>query len=269
MFNLEGGRMPVGGSDMDYIGFGSGSEALILIPGLGDGLKTVRGMAAPFSLMYRKIAKRFRVYSFSRRNVLPDAFSTRDMADDVVTCMDRLGLQRACVVGVSLGGMIAQQIAIRHPERVDKLVLVVTAARRNATIERRIEHWKELALRGDRHELMLDTARYMYTPEYFAKSKAMYGLVGAVTKPKSYSRLLVQADACLTHDAYDELPGITAPTLVIGGAKDETVTGEASLELASRIPNALLHIYDEYGHGAYEEASDFQDRLLAFLQGEL
>ena len=266
MFNLESGRIPVGGTDMDYIGFGSGDQALVLLPGLGDGLKTVKGMAAPFSVLYRKISRQFRVYSLSRRNVLPEGFTTADMADDLALAMDYLGVARAHIVGVSLGGMIAQQLAIQHPDKEDKLVLVVTAARPNDVIRARIERWKQLAAEGDQKELMLDTARYMYTPEYFDKQKAMYTLVGGATKPKSYNRFMVQADACLTHNAWDNLPDIAAPTLVIGGEKDETVTGDASREIADRIPGAQLYMYEDYGHGAYEEAKDFQDRLIAFLQ---
>ena len=67
---------------MDYICFGKGKKNLIMIPGLGDGLKTVKGMAIPFSIMYKKYAEDYRVYVFSRKNKLEEGYSTKDMAKE-------------------------------------------------------------------------------------------------------------------------------------------------------------------------------------------
>ena len=90
-------------------------------------------------------------------------------------------------------------------------------------------------------------------------------IMGKVTKPKSYGRFLVQAEACLTHDAYDRLPEIRARTLVIGGAQDRCLGGEASRRIAARIPEAELIMYDQWGHGLYEEAKDFGEKVLDYL----
>ena len=92
---LENGRM-------DYIRFGSGPETLILLPGLGDGLRTVKGTALPMALMYRKFAKRYTVYAFSRRDGLQPGVSTREMARDQAKAMDALGIGKAHVLGVSM-----------------------------------------------------------------------------------------------------------------------------------------------------------------------
>ena len=97
----------------DFVSFGRGEDALLLIPGLGDGLRTVKGMALSLSWLYREYAKAYRVYVFSRRNALPEGFTIRDMADDLKGAMDALGLRRADVLGVSQGGMIAQHLADR------------------------------------------------------------------------------------------------------------------------------------------------------------
>ena len=94
--------------EMDYICFGSGTRTLVMLPGVGDGLKTVRGMALPFALLYRKLSRDFTVYVFSRRRQLPGSMSTREMAEDVDEAMTQLGLRASNVVGVSQGGMIAQ-----------------------------------------------------------------------------------------------------------------------------------------------------------------
>ena len=89
--------------------------------------------------------------------------------------------------------------------------------------------------------------------------------MGRITKPRSYDRFFVQAEACLTHDAYDQLDGIRCPALVVGGEKDKALGAEPSREIASQIPGAVLHMYPQWGHGLYEEAKDFNDLILQFL----
>ena len=90
--------------------------------------------------------------------------------------------------------------------------------------------------------------------------------MGKLTKPKAYDRFFLQADACLTHDAYDRLNQIKAPTLVIGGEKDLSLGGDASREIAAKIPDAELRMYEQWGHGLYEEAKDFNQVVLGFLR---
>jgi pimeloyl-ACP methyl ester carboxylesterase len=73
------------------------------------------------------------------------------------------------------------------------------------------------------------------------------------------------AYACLCHDAYEKLEKIQAETFVIGGALDRTLGAKASLEIAEKIPNAELKMYEKYGHALYDEAKDFIDVVLRFL----
>ena len=108
--------------------------------------------------------------------------------------------------------------------------------------------------------------RRIYSREYYRKNKWMIPLIGKLTKPKSYDRFFVQAEACRTHDASDRLAQIQAPTFVIGGEQDESLGGDASREIAAAIPGAVLKMYDQWGHGLYEEAGDFNETVLAFLK---
>ena len=98
-----------------------------------------------------------------------------------------------------------------------------------------------------------------------AKKGWMVPILGKFTKPKSYERFFVQANACLTHDAYDVLPKIRAATFVIGGEQDKALGGEPSRWIAEKIPGAKLKMYPEWGHGLYEEAKDFDRLVLDFL----
>ena len=253
---------------MDYIRFGSGTRVLIMLPGLGDGLRTVKGMALPMALLYRKFSKRYTVYAFSRREPLTAGCTTRDMAADQAKAMEALGIDRADILGVSMGGMIAQWLAIDFPERVGKLILTVTCPEPNPILTESVQEWVGLAKRGDHAGFMDSNLRRIYSERYYRRNKWLTPLLGALTKPGSYGRFFIQADACLTHNTLAELGSIRAETLVIGGEKDLALGGEASRVLAAHIPGAELRMYPQWGHGLYEEAGDFNDVVLAFLDKE-
>ena len=267
MFGIKNGCLQTDGFEMEYIRFGTGAKTLILLPGLGDGLQTVRGLAIPMTLLYRVFINEYTVYSFSRRRDLPDGHTTRDMAQDQKQAMDALGIPAADVEGVSMGGMIAQHLAADYPEMVGKLVLVVTSARPNPILIGSVKEWISLAQQGDHTALMESNLRKIYSPEYYRSNRWMLPVVGRLTKRKSYRRFFIQAEACLTHDAFDRLPQIKAPTLVMGGEKDEALGGDASREICGEIPGAQLKMYPQWGHGLYEEEKTFNRTVLEFLRG--
>lgn len=264
LYQAKNGIIPMGETEMEYIRFGTGKKVLIMLPGLGDGLRTMKGTALPMALMYRSLAKDYTVYAFSRLSKLPQGYTTRDMARDQVKAMDALGIEKADYLGVSMGGMISQHLAAEHPERVGKLVLVVTAARPNPILTESVLEWISQARDDDHTALMDSNLRKIYSEDYYRKNKWMIPFVGKLTKPKSYDRFFVQANACLTHDCFDRLSRIQSPTLVMGGGQDKTL-GEASSEIAEQIPNAHLKIYERWGHGLYEEEKTFLPNVLEFL----
>lgn len=268
LYGIKNGRIPFGTTDMDYIRFGTGRKTLIMLPGLGDGLRTIYGMALPFAAMYHRFAKDYTVYSFSRKNHMAPGTTTRDMARDLAEAMDQLGIKKADIFGVSMGGMLAQHLAIDYPEKVGKLVLVVTASRPNPILEESVREWMACAKADDHTALMDSNLRRIYTEGYYRRNRWMIPIIGKLTKPKSYSRFLVMASACMNHYAHDRLHRITAPTLVIGGGKDQSLGGEASRELAALIPGSILKLFPEQGHGLYEEEKTFNDLVLSFLGEE-
>ena len=163
------------------------------------------------------------------------------------------------------GSIDLENVSFSYAGRMDKLCLTVTSSRPNDTLVGCIDRWISLAEKGDHKALMVDTAEKMYTEAYMRKNSWMFGIIGSFGKPKSYARFYTMADACRTHDAFSYLDRITAPTLVIGGMQDITLTGEASEEIDGQIPGAQLYLYPEYGHSLYEEAKDVNGRLLDFL----
>ena len=264
-YRTKNGVLDLDGARMDYIRFGTGSRVLVILPGLGDGLQTVRGTALPMALMYRIFSKDFTVYAFSRKDPLPEGYTTRDMARDQAAAMDRLGIECAYILGVSMGGMIAQWLAADFPDKVGKLILTVTCARPNDILRESVEEWGGLARRGDHAGFMRSNLLKIYSDSYCRKNMGMVPILGLLTKPASYDRFFTQAQACLNHDAFDALSRISASTLVIGGEQDKALGGDASREIASVIPGAELRMYPQWGHGLYEEEKSFNDSALRWL----
>lgn len=249
----------------DYIRLGTGNKNLIMLPGLGDGLRTTRGTAVPMALYYRCFAKDYTVYIISWKTKLSPGATTRDMARDLQKAMAEMGIEKASLLGVSMGGMIAQHFAADYPEMLEKLVLVVTCARETPILLESLEEWVGCARRGDHTALMDSNVRRIYSDAYYRRNKWLVPIMGKLTKPKSYDRFFIQAEACRTHNAWESIPNITVPTLVIGGEQDHSLGGEASRELAARIPGAILKMYPQWGHGLYEEAKDFLPVVMEFL----
>ena len=165
-YNAKNLIIDIDDTDAHYISFGKGTRNLIIIPGVGDGFKTVKGVAIPFSIMYKKFAKDFKVYVFSRRNIIKENFSTEDMANDIIDHMEKLHIDKADIVGVSQGGMIAQYIAINATEKVNKLVLAVTTARTNNVLDSVIKDWIDKAQKNDYKGIMIDNAEKSYTGKF-------------------------------------------------------------------------------------------------------
>lgn len=271
LWNAKNGTLMLDNTRMDYVRFGTGKRALVMLPGLGESLRSMKGMALPMAAMYREFAKDFTVYVFSRKEPLNQGSSTRDMARDQARAMEKLGIERADIFGVSMGGMIAQWLAIDFPEKVGNLILTVTAAEPNPILRASIGEWVELAKAGDSAGFMRSNLRRIYSEDYCRKNMWLAPIVGRLTKPKSYGRFFIQADACLAHNAEAQLHRIRAKTLVIGGERDKTLGGEASRAIADAIPGAALKMYPQWGHGLYEEEQGFNRTVLDFLlsPGEL
>lgn len=262
--NIKNGIVQLGDTDMYYASFGNGEKKMVILPGLSDGLATVKGKARMLVYPYKKYLNDHKVYMFSRKNKMPEGYSIKDMADDQVRAMKILGIERADICGVSQGGMVAQCIAIYHPKVVKRLILAVTAPSANEVVQDVVSGWIGMAKSADHTRLMADTAERMYSDRFLEKNRNIFPILAWFTKPASYERFLRNADAILGFDVLDELGRINAPTLIIAGSDDKTVGNDAAAELETGIPGSVKYVYEGLGHGAFEEAKDFYDRIFAF-----
>jgi 3-oxoadipate enol-lactonase len=183
----------------------------------------------------------------------PGPYSTQGFAEDAIAVLDHLGIERADVYGTSMGGRVAQWVAVAHPDRVRRLVLGCTSPGGTHAVERSAAVRKALA-DPDPAAARRTLLDLMYTPAWLARNPGPYWTLGdpAMSRHARHQHLI----ASNRHDAWDALPRISAPTLVLHGDRDElNPTANAPL-LAERIPGARLHLVAGTRHAYFEEGSD-------------
>lgn len=188
------------------------------------------------------------------------------MADDQAEAMRKLGIEKASVVGVSEGGMIAQYLAIDHGDLTERLVIAVSAPCADDTVRSVIRSWIESAKQGNHKRLMIETAEKSCSDTYLKKYRKLYPVIGWIGKPKNYHRFLVNANTILHFNCFNDHHRIHCPTLIVGGGTDQIVGCAASYQMQERIHGNELYIYEKYGHAAYEEAPDFNKRVFDFCK---
>lgn len=260
--NAENLTVPVNGASLDCARFGRGEKKLVLLPGLS--LRDVKSSVQSLAYMYRIFAERYTVYVLDKKTAVSDPCTIQDLAGDTACAMEQLGIRAADVFGISQGGMIAMELAAGYPHLVGKLVLGVTAARTNQVLRSVVENWIRLA-ENDRFDILTaDMVEKMYSEQYVKKYKLVLPLLAKVSKPKDTDRFIALAKSCLCCNAFQRLDKISCPTFVIGGKLDAVVTAEASEEIAQKLGCGLF-LYPQLGHAAYEEAPDFNERVMRFL----
>jgi pimeloyl-ACP methyl ester carboxylesterase len=252
------------------------------VRGQGEPLVLIMGYSGDqIGWMFQRGAfrKHYQVITFDNRGVgktdKPDgAYSTKMMADDTVGLMDYLGIDKAHVLGVSMGGMIAQEIAINYPERVGKLILGCTAARRDESSGISAVFPEALGLREDYTDddvRSLPIIKVVNSLCSYGFNKCHYRLI-VVSLAKVFLRfgsqvgLRGQLEAVLDHDTFDRLQKIGSPTMVITGTEDRIINPGSSEELANGIPNARLVKFVGGSHAFFiEERGRFNREVLDFL----
>ncbi len=244
------------------------------VDGKGEPLVMIMGFSANRSGWTAQIPffrKYYQTVTFDNRGVGKSGkpqgpYSTRMMADDTMGLMDHLGIERAHVLGVSMGGMIAQELAINYPQRVNKLVLASTYACQNGTSGDAPEQAKLADLPPQRvASAMIGLA--LNRPIY----KFTFGVMGMIESRfigvSGRAGIAGQMEACRKHNTLERLALITAPTLVIVGTQDRVIAPVSSDVIANKIPNARLVKLEGGSHSLpVEMKGAFNREVLNFLK---
>jgi len=240
---------------------------LVLVSGLG-------GKGTSWQPFLDRAARHHRVLTFDSRGSgqappLDPGVRIADLAADALRLLDHLGLERVPVIGRSMGGMIAQEMALRAPERISRLVLVSTSARCDPHLASVFELWAEMAEQrvspAVRYRSSLLWCLGRRALEDAAHVRAYLQWKERSDRPDDYA---IQARACARHDALERLDALRVPTLVVGGTDDRLTPPAHAEALAKAIPGAELALLPGAGHLPYLEVPEaFASLVLDYLKG--
>jgi 3-oxoadipate enol-lactonase len=249
--------------------------------GDGDPVVMINGIGADRTAWYLQtpaIAREFRAITFDNRDVGetgpgpdPQPYGIRRFADDTAGLMDALGLGRAHVVGASMGGAIAQEFALAHPERTRSLTIVCSWPRTDPWLAELWGRWERVHEALGPVEWARATWLVVFTHRYYEDPAHLASLVAgaeANPRPQTFEMYRRQSRAAAAHDALDRLGQIAAPTHVVCGEEDTFTPLRYSRAIAEAIPGARLSVMPNVGHGMFWEATDaFNELVLDFLRG--
>ncbi len=239
---------------------------VVLIQGLGADKQLWTLQRLALARQYRTIALDNR--GAGRSDKPYGEYSLEQMADDTLAVLDHAGAADAHVVGASMGGVIAQILALRHPDRVRSLTLACTACQQHAWRQELLAEWAEIAQQRGMRAMTNAAARWTIGPRSFRRISPAIGWLGplALSRPPHAFAAQVGAILAASEELRDELGRISVPTLVMVGNQDIlTPRGDAE-ELAERIPTAELVVISGAAHGfMVEHGTTFNRILLEFL----
>lgn len=255
------------GIGLHYVEAGQG-EPLVLIMGFG-------GDHLSWGFQLPEFATKYRVLAFDNRGAgqsdSPDLpYTMAMMAGDTVGLMDALGIERAHVVGVSMGGMVAQQLALDHPARVRSLHLACTLARPDPYLRALTESWRELRHALSREAMLRAIGPWLFAPVTYRERPEFIEMIFqnalANPYPQTLTGFIRQGEAIASHDTVGRLGGLRCPTLVSVAEEDILVPPRFSRDVAALIPGATLRLVPGAGHAYFWERPDaFNALCLEFL----
>ena len=257
---------------INYEQQGSG-EPLILIPYLTADI-------ACYAFQLEDYANHFTCISVDPRGAgetdkPAGAYSTEVMADDVAAVMQEIGVQRAHVFGLSLGGAIGMWLAAKYPERVKSLSVHSTWSKSDSFLQTVIESWRLVAkASGSITETAIGTIfPWCFTPEFYVhQPDYLQSLIAFVRSrpPQPVDAFLSQTGAVLAHDVEAQLGKIKASTQITFGRHDQITSTRFAKVLTENIAGSELHIFEDCSHAPiYENVAAFNERTLEFLQRHL
>ena len=271
----------IGDLDMFYEEHGSGYP-LLLVMGLATDSTAWAFQLPAFREKYRTIV--FDNRGVGRSSKPPGPYSVHQMADDAAALMDRIGVERAHVLGISMGGMIAQELVLRHPQRVNGLVLACTYPEPDADVEshRLISLGRFGGTITEEGEMQVDVKAIdplhflqnmlplVFNEEFIATglTKLLPLFSGSIQYGFNMEAIMGQVSAVMGHKATDRLHQIATPTLVITGDRDLLIPPGNSDVIAHHVPDARLVKVPGGSHGFNVETPElFNREVLDFLDG--
>ncbi|MFY9587032.1 MAG: alpha/beta hydrolase [Actinomycetota bacterium] len=251
-----------------YDDTGSG-DPIVWLQGTGESRQAWVGHTTTFSQRYRCIATDHR--DVGESSYFEQAYTPKDLALDAAAVMDALGTGPAHVVGYSLGGAAAQELALARPDLVRSLVLMATWAKTDGWFEAQMRNWQAVrrAFWDDERAFLEGLGAWWWSPATYATPGMVDGLNTFMESEEPRQRpegWIRQCDADIAHDAASRLGSVTVPALVIVGEDDVCTPARYARELCALLPAAELLTVADAGHGAFaEKATDVIAAMAEFF----
>jgi 3-oxoadipate enol-lactonase len=244
----------------------SSAPAVLLIQGLGADKHGWDMQRMALALRYRVIALDNR--GAGRSDKPFGVYTLEQMADDAIAVLDAVGVERAHVVGASMGGAITQIVVLKYPHRVNSITLACTACRNHPWRRELLTSWATTASERGMGAMTSQAARWVIGPRSFRRIMPAFGWLGPLAMGRPAHAFIAQVRAILATDETmaDALGAVRVPALVIVGNQDILTPRGDSEELAERIPGAELVVISGAAHGLMvEHATTFNRVLVEFL----
>jgi pimeloyl-ACP methyl ester carboxylesterase len=254
----------IGEIELAYERSGSGPPLLLIMGMSGTALHWGEPFLEPLRRNFDVIAYDHRGVGASSR--LQGPVTIAEMAEDAAGLLDALGLDSAHVMGISMGGMIAQELALAQPGRVRTLTLGCTycgGEGSSLTGPEVLSPLVDAMLSGDRERALRAGFEINVSAE-MAKDDALWARHQAIASERAVAVpvVMAQLEACMAHDTSARLPGLTMPTLIIHGTDDQLLPVRNGRLIASRIRDSRLEILDGVGHLFFWEQPDRSAELV-------
>jgi len=256
----------VDGIKTAYVDRGEG-DALVLLHGLGGDHKEFDLFIPVFTRYFRVLAVDLPGHG---QTMMPDKIYTPyDHAQHIISLLDKLRIRKVNVLGLSMGGAIAIELALNYPERIRKLILVSTSARiAKSPGESVIMRWIKAYEEGGWEAYFNEEIKSIFHPNFLKKNYEAIMKLKDAWKERKFDTIIWAVKGLENWDKTDKLSKINIPTLIIHGDSDMIIPVDEAKILHKKVSTSKLHIFEEAGHAAIlEKYNQFIDITLKFLQG--
>jgi len=253
----------INNSEMEYIEFWNWEKVLIIIPWLS--IKSILINPEAIESAFSDFINDYKIYLIDRLKKVPENYSIEEMVEDTYKTIKKIWIETCNIFWASQGWMIAQCIAINHPDLIEKLILWSTTPKVEKKSELIISRRIDLAKNNKIEELNKTMASDIYSEETLKQFWEIILNMNKDVSDEELQKFIILAESIKDFNIEDKLQNIKCKTLAISSKKDKIFWKEWA-EIIAEKTNGKLYIYEDYSHAVYDEAPDFRTKMLEFLK---